>query len=139
MNSLPQEQSALMAQQQQAYAMMTAGMMADQVPPGLYQQANHQNGLAAAMNIGALQNQGIQQHINAHEQFRRHSIQALGSAQMQNQMQNQVQNKNQLLNHKMLQVLIANQNQNRKLQNPKQKKVPYEHNPLKNKRLNLCL
>lgn len=86
-NSLPQEQSALMAQQQQAYAMMTAGMMADQVPPGLYQQANHQNGLAAAMNIGALQNQGIQQHINAHEQFRRHSIQALGSAQMQNQMQ----------------------------------------------------
>jgi len=86
-NSLPQDQAALMAQQHQAYAMMTAGMMADQVPPGLYQQANHQNGLTAAMNIGALQSQGIQQHINAQEQFRRHSLQALGSAQMQNQMQ----------------------------------------------------
>jgi len=86
-NSLPQDTTAMMAQQQQFHAMMAAGMMTDQVPPGLYQQASHQNGLAAAMNIGALQNQGIQQHLNSQEQFHRHSFQALGSAQIQNQLQ----------------------------------------------------
>lgn len=86
-NSLPQDSTGMIAQQQQFHAMMAAGMITDQVPPGLYQHGNHQNGLAAAMNIGAMQNQGIQQHLNPQEQFHRHSFQSLGSAQIQNQIQ----------------------------------------------------
>ena len=84
--ALSQDASSLISPQHQAYAMMAAGLMPEQVSPNLYQQTNHSNGVSAAMNMGALQGAGLRP-IGAQNQFRSQPFQSMNNAQMQNQLQ----------------------------------------------------
>ncbi len=85
-NLQAQESPTAMAQQQ-AYAMMSAGIRtADPVTSGMYSQGQQQNSsLAAAMNIGPLQTvqhrPNIQHSLNG-DQFRQQSFQSVNNHQM---------------------------------------------------------